>query len=160
MPNSLGSVPLETPIVDVQGRINQFFRRRWDELRTSFQQSPTVAGPGDNAWAADLSAALPVTAVYTTLAAGLYRITVYARKTIADGVTSSLQVTYGWSETGIPFTDVGAAQATDTTAAKILEQRTVQADANTDLTVAVAYASNTPGSMHYRLRVSVEQLTP
>lgn len=108
----------------------------------------------------DLHAALPATAVYTTVEAGLYRITVYARKTIADGVTSSLQATYGWVESGIPQTDPGVAQATDTTAAKILEQRTVYADANTDLTVAMAYASNTPGAMHYRARVAVEQLAP
>jgi hypothetical protein len=160
MPNTLGSIPLDTPIVDAQGRINPYFRRRWEELRGSFQQSPTVAGPGNNSWAADLSAALPTTVVYTTTAAGLYRITVYARKTIADGVSSSLQATYGWIETGIPLTDPGAAQATDTTAAKILEQRTVEADANTDLTVAMAYASNTPGQMHYRAWVAVEQLAP
>lgn len=153
MPKALSPIPLGTPIVDRAGAINIFFRQQWEALRNSFQVSPTVA----SVQRLDQSAAIVTESAYLTKAAGLYRISYYVRKTVADGVSSSLTVTLGWSD-GVAVTEAGAALATDSILAEQSGSKVVYAAANTDLTFAVTYASNTPGTMHYRIHVVIEQL--
>ncbi len=153
MPASLAPIPLGAQIVDRAGSITDFFRLRWQSLIDGFQLSATVADVQKLAQ----TAAIVTTAAFTTKAAAAYRISYYLRKTVADGVASSATVTLGWTETGVALTLVGSALATDTVLAVQSGSAVVWADAASDLTYAVAYTSNTPAKMTYRLDVTVEQ---
>lgn len=157
MPQSLEPIPVGTPISDAQGRITTFFRLRWQTLIDGFQVSATKAVLN----LTGQSAALVTTALQTTASAGPYRVSFGIRKTTIDGVSSSLQVTLGWTQDSVPLTETFAAVTADSvTIGKQNDARCVWADALTDLTIAVAYASNTPGQMKYRVDVTVEQLAP
>lgn len=146
MPRSLDLIPQGQPITDDDGAASLFFRLRWEALKNGFPQSPTI----DSLTGAGLTAALPATAIYTTSTDGMFRLSCYLRKTVADGMSSSLTVTFGWVESGIAQSLTLAALTADTVAAIQTASATVRADAFTDLTIAIAYASNTPGVMTYR----------
>lgn len=154
MPQSLAPIPAGVVIVDREGTITDFFRLQWQQLINGFQQSPSVA----SVLAVDQTAAIATTAAFTTRTTGTYRVTYYLRKTVADGVSSSLTFTWGWTEDGVPLTSSAAALTLDTTAASQSGSLVVEADAATDLTYAVSYASNTPARMTYRIRVTTEFL--
>lgn len=154
MPRTLAPIPAGSAIVNQNGSITDFFRLRWQSLIDGFLFSPSVASVSF-----DLKTAAIVTvAAYTTRASGLYRVSYFIRKTIADGVSSSLTVTLGWIEGGIGQSATFAALATDTTAAEQDASKTIRVDAETDITYAIAYASNTPAKMTYEGNVVVEQL--
>lgn len=156
MANALGPIPAGVPIVEPEdGTISDFFRLRWEQLVSSSQE----VGTKGTSLSIGQAAAIVTTAVLTVIGAGLYRISYYMRKTAADGVASSLTFTYGWVESGVPLTEAAAALVTDTTAAQQSGSKLVRADANTDITFSVAYASNTPGAMQFRIDVAVEALT-
>ncbi len=153
----LSPIPAQTEITDSQGRITEFFRLRWEELRNTFRLAPTVATVTVPAGSLTGAATIPTTAVFTTLQAGTYRLTYYIRKTAADGVASSLTVTLGWSDT-LGLSQAFAALVVDSTSAFQTGTITVDADAVTDLTYAVLYAS-TGGNMRFKIKVFVEQLS-
>lgn len=154
MPTSLGELPIAVPIVEKEGWITLFFRQRWEELRTRFNLSPTVASVP----LAGQAAAIATVAAFTVSAGGLYEVSYYMRKTAPDGVSSSLTFTYGWTESGLPLTESETALAADATNAQQSGSKLIRSDANADLTFAVAYASNTPGQMKFRVDVVVKQL--
>lgn len=91
-----------------------------------------------------------------SLATGLYRLTTYARITTADAVSSSLTITVSWTDGAIACSLSGAAMTGNTTATVQSNTATVQIDAATPISYATTYASNTPGSMKYKLIVLVE----
>ncbi len=149
----LSPIPAQTEITDARGRITEFFRLRWEELRATFRLVPTVA----TVTFTNQSASIPTTSAFTTLSAGTYRLTYYIRKTANDGVASSLTMTMGWVDsTGL--TNTFAALVLDTTSAFQTGTITVEADSVTDLTYAVLYAS-TGGNMRFKGIVTVEQLS-
>jgi hypothetical protein len=153
MPSTLSPLVLGARLVDKVGGTTLFFLERWQQLIGSFQVSPNVA----RTQALGLSASLPATTAYIPLVAGLYRVNVYLRKTAADGVSSSLTLTIGWTESGVPLTQSFAALTTDTTGSVQATSFQVWSDASAPITTAVVYASNTPGAMQYREDVDVEQ---
>lgn len=155
MTRSLSPIPTFAPIVDTQGQITTFFRLLWQALIGGWAQVPTAATPIAKT---GQSASIVTSTLLATPAAGLYRVSWYLRKTVADGVASSLTMTIGWTDSGVSLTKSGSALTTDSTTAEQDGAFTVYADAASDLTYAVAYASNTPGKMTYDVRVSVEQL--
>lgn len=154
MPQSLGPIPLATEIVDKTGAITSYFRLRWEELRTSFTTTPSIAALS----IAARTSAVATSAAYTVLATATYRITVSTLKTIADGVNSSLTVTVGFTSGGVPCTHTFAALTTDTLGANDSVTWTFSADAASDVTYAIAYSSNTPAKMQYVGTVTVELL--
>src|SRR2546425_9052987 len=111
MPQTLAPIPSGVQIVDPrEGAITDFYRLRWQQLIDGFTRVGTVATLSKDGQ----TAALTTTAVYTTKATGRYRLNWYLRKTVADGVSSSLTVTWGWTESGNPLTEAEAALTTDT----------------------------------------------
>lgn len=154
MARTLPPIPAGTRIVDPSGGLTLFFQQVWETLRASF----LVVAAAATLQLTGQSAAIVTTAVYTTLSAGLYRLSYYTRKTAADGVSSSLTVTLGWVESGVALTEAQAAIATDAITAEQSISKLVWADANTDLTIAVAYASNTPAAMKYRIDALAERI--
>ena len=152
MPQSLAPIPQGLPITDEQGAATLFFLLRWQDLITSFTQTPTVAKVN----ASGLTAALATTAIRTLTVAGDYEVGYYIQKTTADGVSSSLTVTLSWTSNGIAQTRAFAALTTDTTGANQSAVIPIYADASTDVTIAVAYASNTPNTMAWLYRATLK----
>ena len=154
MPQSLGPLPQGVTLVAEDLSPTTFFRLLWQALRDSMTRTPTearISGSGQ-------TAALATTAIFTTTLQADYHVGYYIRKTTADGVSSSLTVTLGWTANGVAQTRVFAALTTDTTGANQSAVIPILADALTDITIAIAYASNTPAAMAYLYRASVQRL--
>jgi hypothetical protein len=151
----VGPIPLGTPITDKDGTITPFFRQRWQDVGEGWTQTPTVAQAGRPAQ----TAALAPTAVWTATVAGVHRVSWYLRKTRADGVSSSATVTVGFLDLdGQALTYAGPALTLDSLGAWQGGIVPIRCLAPSDITVAVAYASATPGQMRYDLEVKVEVL--
>jgi hypothetical protein len=155
MPKILDPIPVDAAIVEGRGVITTFFRLRWEQLRALFQLSPSVALIQSDL---NQSATVVTTNAYTTASGGRFRVSWYLRKTVADGVNSSLTITLGWVESAVALTEPQAALVTDTIFAEQNGSVTVEADPNSALTFAIAYASNTPAKMRFRYTVIVEQI--
>jgi hypothetical protein len=154
VPNTLTPIPVKMPIVEPKsGAINVFFRQAWESLRAMVASVPTVGVGVD---LTDQTAAIAGTVLYTTPVAGLYRVTYYARKTVADGVSSSFGFVWHWTESAVPQTLNDVANTTDTTGAVSSASKLLQIDANTNVTFDMSYASNTPARMKFRLSVRIE----
>ena len=148
-------IPLKTQIVDQAGAITVFFRQRWEELR---QQILGVAARGIFS-VAGKNAAIAGQVIYTVQTAGLYRVTFTARRTTADGVASTLTFTWHYTDGGTPVSPAEAVNGTDSTGSLYTASRLFPADANSNLTFDMAYTSNTPGQMVYKVSVTAEQVT-
>ncbi len=155
MPVQVTPIPLKTAIVEKDGAINIFFRQIWEQLRQAVQGINTL-GMGYTASA--LTAAIVGALLQTTTTGTLYRVTYYFRKTIADGVNSSLKFRWHWTENGVPLSKDGTALATDTTGASLSESYMFYCDQAVGITFDVDYASNTPAKMTYNIWVRVEQI--
>lgn len=157
MPLTLDPIPIGEQITDQQGGITLFFRLRWEALRARFSLTPTVASIAFSG-ATAISAPLVTTTLYTTLNAGLYRISTYVRIAVADGVASAIQVTIGWTESSLALTALGTNLIGDTTGTLDTKSYLLQVDAPTNLTIAASYSSNTPNKMKANLFATVEQI--
>lgn len=156
MANALEPIPLETRIVDPKtGAITVFFRERWESLRSGVASVPTLSTGYS---ASNQSAAIAGAVLFTTLSAGLYRVSYYIRKTVADGVSSSVGFVFHWTESGLPLSLTDTVLATDTTGAVKVGEALLEVDASVNLTFDTSYASNTPAKMRYRIEVRVEQI--
>lgn len=154
MPLTLSPIPVGVAITEKGGPITVFFRELWQALIDGFGKVGTAAIVA----VAARTSALPLTTLYTTLTAATYRVGVYLEKTAADGVSSSLAVTIGWTHSGAARTHTFAALTTDTVGANLSDAWEFLADGGSDITLSVAYASNTPGTMQYVGSASVVQL--
>ena len=156
MPQTLPPLTQGVPIVDEGGTPNLFLLLRWQDLISSFTLTPTKAAiPATDTVLTD---ALATTVIFTTAQGGNYEVGYYIRKTVADGVSSSLTVTIGWTENGQALTRVFTALATDAVTANQSAVIPILADASSNITIAIAYASNTPNTMAYRYRAVLKQL--
>lgn len=156
MAKILDPIPKDVAIAVPQtGVITDFFRLRWELLRSLFQLTPSVG----SARATNQNASVLTTAAYTIPAGqgGLFRVSYYIRKTTIDGVASSLTMTLGWTDT-LALTQAFAALAADAVTAYQTDSILIEADGSSDLTFAIAYTSNTPGQMKYRYSVLVEKV--
>lgn len=150
----IGPIPLETAIVDKLGAIGEFFRLRWEEVRSA---AGRVAAAAIVTKAAQ-TAALATQLLYTVPIGGVFRVTYVARRTVVDGVASTFQFTWHWTIGGTPFSDTDTLDNTDTTGHIRSASRIFSVDANTNLTFDMAYTSNTPGLMAYTVIVVVEAI--
>lgn len=102
-------------------------------------------------------AAIGTTAIPTpALAAGLYRVSYYARITRAATTSSSLTISIGCTETAVSVTFSGAAMTGNTTATVQSGSVLIRIDASTPISYSTAYASSGGTSMVYRLDVVLE----
>lgn len=93
-----------------------------------------------------------------SVTAGRYRISFYSRITTPDGVSSALTITLGWSDGGIACTQSGAAMTGNSVTTTQSGSLMIQSDANAPINYSVAYASNTPAAMVFRLSLVCEGL--
>jgi len=105
------------------------------------------------------NAAIVATAISTpVLTAALYRVSYSLRVTTAAGATSAVQLTLGWTSSGVAQTQAGANVNGNTTASQDNDSRIVKADAASTITYATTYASNPASAMLYELYVRVEKM--
>ena len=154
MPRNLPPIPQWAPVSDQQGMITLFFRQLWQILIDGWNVVPATA----TSITAGLTAATAATTVLSPTQTGFVRVSYYLRKTVADGTSSSLTFTWGWTQGGEAFSASASALTTDTNTAEQDGSRTIYADSGTAVTFSVAYASNTPGKMTYSIDVAAEQL--
>lgn len=89
-------------------------------------------------------------------AAGLYRITYYMRCTVPAGVSSSLQVTFSWTDHGQAVSASGVAMTGNTVTTFQSGTLMVYNDAAIPLSYALAYASNPAGVAEFSFYLTVE----
>lgn len=148
----VGPIPRLTPIVNKLGRINLFFRERWEEVRNATASVPARA----IVELANQNASILTGLLFNTTQAGYYRVTFTARRTAVDGVASTLTFTWHWTDGGAPLSDTATVNATDTTGSLYTGTRMFPCDASIGLTYDMAYTSNTPGAMKFKIGVTVE----
>lgn len=155
---------LAARVKTIEDRIRQpyYMAKTWllwmmDTLLASVQASPqilkTVALP------AGQHASIGATPIpLGSVAAGIYRVSYYARITSPDGVASSLTVALGWTESTIAQSISGAAMTGDSVTTVQTGSALIVVDASSAITYATTYTSNTPAKMQYRLTVTAEKV--
>lgn len=92
------------------------------------------------------------------LSAGIYRISIYGRVTTAAGVNSSLTLTVGFTEGGVPVTISGAANVSNSINSAQGFVFQVPIDRSTAITYATTYASAGAPVMAYEIQVLAERV--
>jgi hypothetical protein len=92
-------------------------------------------------------------------AAGVYRISYFARITTAATTSSSLTVTMGGVNGGVTCAIAGAALTGNTTSTVQSGTVSLQVDASTNITYTTTYASSGATAMVYGLWMTVERVT-
>jgi hypothetical protein len=155
---ALDPPPTISPITMQQGSTLSSDWTRWMlALWGTVSAQPIVIGTRLNL--TKQNAAIPQTAFPSpALRGGLYRITWYVRITTPDPVSSSVALTIGFSDSGLALT-IPIPALTGNTVLSVLSGTTIVfSDQATAMTYATTYASNTPGTMKYRLAAAVEQV--
>lgn len=136
--------------------ITVVFRQWLLSLTTRIQASPNVQ---NTVALTAQAAAIGSTAVSVgTVAAGVYRLTFYARITTPASVSSSLTVNFGWTDGGVSCSKASVAITGNTTTTVGSESFLMRADQATALNYSTTYAAvGTP--MQYALTVTIEQLS-
>jgi|TARA_R110002110_G_scaffold1276_5_gene5177 hypothetical protein len=148
---------VERPVVQqaITGRVTQAMRYWLLALADRLNRTPEVVQTVSlTTQAASLGA---TTISVLSLPAGVYRLSAAARITTAASSSSSLTLTFGWTQ-AVTCTASSAAITGNTTATTGSFMVVVRADAATALTYATTYASSGGTAMVYRIDVAVEQL--
>lgn len=153
----------QTPIIDqdVNGRFNgnvSTYLRKWLlSLTQVVQNSPQVITVLN---LTGKSASIGTTAfTLGSLGSGTFQVTWHARVTIPAGTSSSLTVTIGYTDLGIPVTQSGVAMTGNTTTTVQSTSVVFPNDAAAPITYATTYASNPAAAMVYEIRFVVQQLS-
>lgn len=93
-----------------------------------------------------------------TLAGGLYRINYYVRVTQAASVSSSITVSFDWSDGGVAITYPGTAEAGNTTATYHSDTFPIHVDSLSPIRYSTTYASVGGTPMQYQLFCVLEAM--
>jgi hypothetical protein len=148
---------VERPVVrqSITGRVTQAMRYWLLSLADRINRTPEVM---QTVTVTEQSASIGATTISVlSLPQGVYRLSAAARVTTAATTSSSLLVTFGWTQ-AVACTAASAAVTGNTTATTISFAVVVRADEASNLQYATTYASSGGTAMVYRLDVSVEQL--
>ncbi len=155
--------PVREPIADPTNAF--LINERW-QVYFRDRETAAAANAGNATTPIQLTsqdAAIGLTAFpAASLSAGLYRATYYAHITAADGVSSSLQVSFVWTDGTItcstPVTGAFAPITGDTLSTTGSGTYLIRIDGGSPVSYSTAYASNTPGQMTYDLSLVLEQI--
>ena len=160
MATQLAAVPeyvVETPVTQnsITGRVTQAMRYWLLALADRVNTTPNrVASASANGAAASISAtAFSISSVLP----GLYRLSMAARVTTAATTSSSLIVTFGWTQ-AVACTAASVAMTGNTTATTGTSSVLVRVDQDSSITYATTYASSGGTTMQYRVDVTCEQI--
>lgn len=139
------------------GAASRYWVQWWTDLRQMATDSPRVV-------VSPVSLTGQTASITTTnispgqVAAGLYRLSYYARVTGPANVSSSLTTTLGWTDHGQALTASGAGLAANDILIPESLTLMVYSDALTPITYATTYASVAAARMVYELYVTLESL--
>lgn len=151
-------LPIYDRLVDKNGLITDPWLQSWTVQRQDQQRSATVLPSGTVLLTAQ-NASIGSTVLSASITAGLYRVTYQVRKTTADGVSSSITVSFGWPDLTQALTFSGAALTTDAVTAWQSGTFMAYVDDGGPVTYSTTYASNTAGLMKYALRLAIERIS-
>ena len=160
MASTLAPTPefvVERPVVrqSITGRVTQAMRYWLLSLADRINRTPEVL---QTVTVTGQSASIATTTISVlSLPQGVYRLSAAARVTTAATTSSSLLVTFGWTQ-AVACTAASAAVTGNTTATTVSFAVIVRADEASNLQYATTYASSGGTAMVYRLDVAVEQL--
>lgn len=162
----LSDPPLNDPIAVVEDRLQaQKFPKLilgWEYIKWLGELATTVGNaPERKAKVAltGLVASIGVTPLpIASLSAGVWRVSYRFRITRAGTVSSSLQLTLGWTEGGVPISASGAAVVTNTTSSVQWGTFLVRVDGNTPISYSTTYASVGATAMQHDLDLVAEAL--
>jgi hypothetical protein len=149
-------MPAQDRVLDERGR----FRTVWviwlqQLLENQNRAAMQVVGP---VILEDVTGALAVTPFLTpALRGGLYRVSYYVRIVNPAGTSSSVAVSVGWTDKGVPCQASGAAVTGNTITSTGTGTFLLSADASTPVTYSTTYSS-TPAGMRYRLALWLEEV--
>ena len=129
-----------------------FLQRMLDQINagTWVRQNVGLATQGASIGATDFSGG--------GLSAGLYRITYYTRITRAASVSSSLIVTFDWTDQGVSVSASGTAITGNTTSTFQSGTLMIYTDSNSPVRYSTTYVSVGATSMQYKLLVTLEEM--
>jgi|TARA_R110000787_G_scaffold66267_2_gene148918 hypothetical protein len=160
MATQLAPVPeyvVETAIVrnTISGRVTQAMRYWLLALADRVNTTPNRVAEGT---ASTQAASLSATAFsIASVLPGLYRLSMAARITRAATSSSSLIVTFGWTQ-AVACAFASAAMTGNTTATVGTATVLVRVDKDSSITYATTYASSGGTAMQYRLDVVCERV--
>lgn len=120
-------------------------------IGTSVQIYPVVALTAQSAAIGTTPIPLPA------IPAGLYRLTYYARITTPGSISSSLAITFLWTDDTVSMSSSFTALTGNTITTGGSGSIMIAADAATAISYSTAYASNAAG-MAYKLSILIEAL--
>ena len=105
------------------------------------------------------TASIGTTSIPTSsLSSGLYRVTYYCRITTAASVSSSLIVSFTWTDGGISCSLSSAALTGNTTSTVGTGTALINIDASSPISYATTYASVGVPAMSYSLSITLEEM--
>lgn len=152
----LDLVPYKSAVVDDNNILSGDWTRWWSGFWNRVKSAVQLVGTPVTQTSPFLNAAVTTKVLLTVTQGGTYRISTYLRIVVADGVSSSAQITLTWRENLQTCTKTFAAVTGDTVTTVDSQSWTVHADSGTQISYAIAYASNTPNKMHFRADLPTE----
>lgn len=152
------SAPVREPMTDA----NRTITVRWGTWLRDLRQQVDAAAAQTIAPVSRTgqTASIGTTPLETgSLAPGLYRLTYSVQVTTAAGVSSSIQVTFGWTRNGVSQTFTGTAFTGNTTGTNGSQTQLISVDQATPISYATTYASNPALAMVYALDVYLETVS-
>jgi hypothetical protein len=150
--------PINDPIVDPKRAflLTDVWRQWFGRVPSTFGSIPNVLNV---ATVTAQSASLPATDFQnTTLQQGLYRATYRAHITQAATTSSSLIVTFTWTDDGVTQVATGPAIVGNTTATGQSDSILMKVDAGTSVQYSTTYASVGATAMQYALNATLEKI--
>ena len=129
----------------------KYLQTQTDAIAKSPSRMTTVSLPVQ-------SANVVTTSLVGDVQGGLYRLTYYARITQAATTSSSLIVSFAFTESGVSLSFDGTAITGNTPTTVGSESFMIRVDQTSPITYATTYASVGATTMQYRLDLSIESL--
>ena len=140
----------------ISGRVTRAMRYWLIALTDRLNTTPNLVA---SATASTQSASVSATAFsIASVDPGLYRLSMAARITRAATTSSSLTVTFGWTQ-AVSCSAASAAMTGNTTATTGTFSVLVRVDKDSSLTYATTYASSGGTGMQYRFDVTCERIS-
>jgi hypothetical protein len=148
--------PLNDKIVDSKGMLTDLWRQWFGRMPATLAAIPSVLNVVNlSAQAASLSA---TDFSNTSLLPGIYRASYRVQITQAATTSSSLTVSFSWTDDGVVQTATGTAITGNTTTTGQSDFVLIKVDAGTAVQYSATYASVPATAMQYNATFSLEKL--
>jgi len=148
------AAPVELPVTGKEGRLTPDWLAYFGRMPDTLGAIPSIL----NVVSLDSQTAAISSTDFSgaDLLVGIYQIIYHARITTAAGTSSSLTVTFTWTEGGVAQTYSGAAITGNTTATHQSGVVMIRSDTGTTVNYSTAYASTPASAMNYSFDVALK----